>query len=49
MSRAAPHEAKTYFDHALAALAHVPESPAMVALAIDLCRDLDVLAYNRRI
>ena len=43
-SRVAPHEAKTYFDHALTALAHVPESPARMTLAIDLYRDLDVLA-----
>jgi tetratricopeptide (TPR) repeat protein len=42
--RVAPHEAAAYFAQALTALAHVPESPAMTALAIDLRHDLDVLA-----
>ena len=45
-SRVAPHEAKAYFDHALTALAHMPESPARMTLAIDLYRDLDVLAIT---
>ena len=45
-NRVAPHEAKIYFDHAIAALAHIPESPGRTTLAIDLYRDMDVLAIT---
>jgi tetratricopeptide (TPR) repeat protein len=42
-NRMAFREAATCFDQALAALAHVPESPTRIALAIDLRLDLRVL------
>ena len=44
--RVAPHEAKRYFDQAIAALAHMPESPGRATLAIDLYRDMEVLAIT---
>src|SRR6202035_2060711 len=40
-ARSAYHETVTYFEHALAALAHLPESRETIAQAIDLRLELE--------